>query len=111
MQILNGKNRILLTGDIEKQAEEYLIKTYGHRLSSQVLVIPHHGSKTSSSDQFLDNVAPQYAIASYGFDNRYHFPHATVMQRYRQHHIMVYNTSDYGMISVFLKSLRVRGFL
>ena len=111
LQILNGKNRILLTGDIEKQAEEYLIKTYGHRLSSQVLVIPHHGSKTSSSDQFLDNVAPQYAIASYGFDNRYHFPHATVMQRYRQHHIMVYNTSDYGMLSVFLKSLRVRGFL
>lgn len=111
LQISTGKNRILLTGDIEKQAEEYLAKTYGHRLTSQVLVIPHHGSKTSSSSQFLDKVAPQYAIASYGFDNRYHFPHATVMQRYRQHHIMVYNTSDSGMISVFLKSLRVRGFL
>ena len=111
LQISTGKNRILLTGDIEKQAEKYLAKTYGHRLSSQVLVIPHHGSKTSSSSQFLDTVAPQYAIASYGFDNRYHFPHATVMQRYRQHHIMVYNTSDSGMISVFLKSLRVRGFL
>lgn len=103
LQISNSKHRFLLTGDIENQAEKYLIKTYGTRLSSQVLVIPHHGSKTSSSNYFLDSVSPKYAIASFGLDNRYHFPHPIVMQRYRKHQITVYNTADCGMISAFLR--------
>lgn len=103
LQIINGTQRILLTGDIESQAEDYLIKAYGNRLSSQILVIPHHGSKTSSSNHFLNKVSPKYAIASFAFDNRYHFPHPIVIQRYHKHHITVYNTADCGMISAFLR--------
>lgn len=106
LQISNGQQRILLTGDIEQQAERYLVYTYGQKLASTVLVIPHHGSQTSSSPIFLDAVSPRYAIASYGFDNRYHFPHQTVMQWYRKRKITVYNTADCGMISAFLRLRR-----
>ena len=102
LQISNAQGRILLTGDIEKQAEDYLTKTYDEALSSQILVIPHHGSKTSSTASFLDKVSPQYAIVSYGFDNRYHFPHEPVMQRFKLRKILVTSTVFCGMTSVLL---------
>lgn len=104
LQISNASGKLLLTGDIEKPAEEYLIRTYGHQLASTVLLVPHHGSKTSSSLSFINHVAPQYAIMSYGFDNRFHFPHQKVMQTYQSRDIPVYNTVDCGMISVYFSA-------
>ena len=104
LQISNIKGRVLLTGDIEKQAEDYLIQTYDKKLSSQVLVVPHHGSKTSSTGSFLKKVSPRYAVVSYGFDNRYRFPHQEVMQRYKSQGIAVYDTVLCGMTSVFLRN-------
>ncbi len=103
LQITTPAGHMLLSGDIEKTAENYLIKTYGSELASDVLLVPHHGSKTSSSEAFLRQVAPRYAIASYGFDNRYHFPHPEAMRAYRQQHIPVFNTLTCGMIRVDLK--------
>ena len=102
LQISSDSKQMLLSGDIEKIAEKYLIKTYGDELASTFLLIPHHGSKTSSSNAFINQVVPQYAIASYGFDNRYHFPHQEAMQTYQKHHIPVYNTADCGMIRIEL---------
>ncbi len=81
LQIATQHQQILLTGDIETKAEEYLIKNYGQELKSSFLLIPHHGSKTSSSLSFLNHVAPYYAIASLGFANRFHFPHQQIEQR------------------------------
>lgn len=104
LQISTKAGQVLLSGDIEKPAEQYLVDTYGAKLASSILVIPHHGSKTSSTPAFIKNVAPRYAIVSYGFDNRYHFPHQQAMQTYQQNHIPVYNTVDSGMISVLLKA-------
>lgn len=103
LQISTRAGQVILTGDIEKLAEQYLTDTYGERLASSILVVPHHGSKTSSTPQFIKNVAPQFALVSYGFDNRYHFPHQHAMQTYEQNHIPVYNTVDCGMARVFLK--------
>jgi competence protein ComEC len=100
LKVGNRNNAILLTGDIEKSAEHYLFKTYGRELASTVLVVPHHGSKTSSSEEFVAQVAPQYALVSYGFDNRYHFPHNQALMSYQLHHIPVYNTLGCGMIRV-----------
>ena len=104
LQISTPAGQIMLSGDIEKPAEHYLVDTYGSSLASSILVIPHHGSKTSSSPSFIKNVAPHYAIVSYGFDNRYHFPHQQAMQTYQKNNIPVYNTVDCGMVSVSLKS-------
>ena len=103
LQIENRAGNVLLSGDIEKLAEDYLVKTYGHQLASTIMLIPHHGSKTSSSMTFVSQVAPRYALASYGFDNRYYFPHQQALQTYQVHHIPVYNTKDCGMIRVHLK--------
>ena len=100
LQIADLHGNILLTGDIERQAEHYLVQKYGNKLQSTVMLIPHHGSKTSSSLEFLKSVKAKYAIASYGLDNRYHFPHREAMQRYKFLHIPVVSTARSGMINV-----------
>lgn len=102
LQIKNKVGQVLLTGDIEKLAENYLVTTYGQQLKSTVIIIPHHGSKTSSTLPFLKQVSPRYAIVSYGFDNRYHFPHQASIRAYQQSQIPIYNTVDCGMVSVVL---------
>lgn len=106
LQIENKAGKVLLTGDIEKLAEEYLLKTYGTKLSSNVLLIPHHGSKTSSSVPFIKQVNPEYAIISAGFDNRYHFPHEQTLKTLEEQKIMLYNTMDCGMLTLNLNATK-----
>ncbi|KTD08980.1 DNA internalization-related competence protein ComEC/Rec2 [Legionella gratiana] len=102
LQIRTHAGRVLLTGDIEKKAEDYLVQTYGNRLTSDVLLLPHHGSKTSSSYRFLLEVAPRYAIASLGFDNRFHFPHTKTLATMRKLNIPFYRTDTCGMVQITL---------
>lgn len=104
LQISNKAGRILLTGDIEKMAEDYLIKTYGNQLSSDILIVPHHGSKTSSSYRFLLEVAPHYAIASLGFDNRFHFPHTKTLDSMSSLGIPFLRTDECGMINILFNA-------
>lgn len=103
LQVSNSSGKVLLTGDIEKVAERVLMKLYGSKLHSTVLIVPHHGSNTSSSRKFLQTVAPSYAILSYGFDNRYHFPHTPTMKRYRDFHIPTAATAEQGLISLWFQ--------
>ena len=102
LQITSPFGKVLLTGDIEQVAEDYLIKTYGASLHSDVLIIPHHGSKTSSSYRFLLDISPQYAIASLGFDNRFRFPHAKTLNNLQSLGIPFYRTDECGMVEVRL---------
>jgi len=102
LQISNHYGQVLLTGDIEKSAENELVATYGSQLKSRFIVVPHHGSKTSSSSAFLSRVDAKYAIVSYGFDNRYHFPHKAAMSAYQQRNTIIYNTVDCGMTSLIM---------
>lgn len=104
LKVSNASGSMLLSGDIERGAERYLVKTYGKELQSSILLVPHHASKTSSSELFLNVVAPQYAIASYSWDNRYHFPHELIVKRYQEHGIPMQSTANCGMMSVHLKS-------
>lgn len=104
LQVATQAGQVLLTGDIEKIAENYLISTYGHQLASSILLAPHHGSKTSSSPNFVQQVAPRYAILSYGFNNRYHFPHQQALRVYQKQGISLYNTADCGMVSIRLRA-------
>lgn len=82
LKVTTGSASMLLTGDIERPAEKYLVEHFRPELRSAIISVPHHGSKTSSSEEFLSAVQPKYAVFSYGFLNRFHFPSSLVMQRY-----------------------------
>jgi competence protein ComEC len=92
----DGRQSLLLTGDLEAAQEQALVAQLGAGLHSQVLVAPHHGSKTSSSGEFLDTVAPQTAVFQAGYQNRFGHPAASVMARYRDRHIEIVTTPDCG---------------
>nr|HAT8714008.1 DNA internalization-related competence protein ComEC/Rec2 [Legionella jordanis] len=102
LKISTENGQVLFTGDIERLAEHYLLMTYGDHLKADVLVVPHHGSKTSSSKEFIGMVAPKYAIISSGLDNRYHFPHQKTLDTFNEKGIIWFNTSSCGMFSVRL---------
>lgn len=94
----NGYQRTLLLGDIEYQAESTLIKRYGKALHANYMLVPHHGSKTSSSPQLIQAVSPSYAVVSAGRWNRYQFPHDVVVDRFQQAGIRLYNTAGCGQV-------------
>ncbi|KTD63478.1 DNA uptake/competence protein ComA [Legionella spiritensis] len=100
LQIVSDQNSLLLTGDIERPAEEYLLSVYSRQVQSSILIVPHHGSKTSSSRNFIRQVAPKYAVISAGFDNRYHFPHGQTLHTLREAGVSVLNTIDCGMVTI-----------
>jgi competence protein ComEC len=77
----DGQTRALLTGDIERGQEERLVQTYGYALRSNVLIVPHHGSKTSSTLGFLDRVKADVALVQSGYRNRFGHPAPEVLQR------------------------------
>lgn len=96
-----GGHRLLLTGDIEAAAERVLLS--GENLQrSDIVVIPHHGSETSSSVEFIDRVRPEIAISSAAFGNRWDLPRDSVEQRWRDAGATVYDTADSGAISFTL---------
>ena len=92
----------LLTADIEKQAEKQLIKNHSDQLNVDVMLAPHHGSKTSSTQAFLEAASPSTIIISSGYKNRFNHPHKTVIKRYKTHDINFINTSCSGQVDVKL---------
>ncbi len=101
LKVTSDTHSILLTGDIEKAAELYLIKNLSDKLSATLLLVPHHGSKTSSSETFIDNVNPNYALVASGYRNRYGFPKKVIMDRYQRRGISLLNTAETG--TMFIK--------
>ena len=76
-----GEVSFLLTGDIEADAERHLAAAAGDKLRADVLKVAHHGSRSSTTQSFLERVNPRSAVISAGRDNRYGHPHADVLQR------------------------------
>jgi competence protein ComEC len=95
LRISNGAQTALLVGDIEKAQEERLV-AQGAALKADVLLVPHHGSKTSSSAEFLDAVAPTWAVVQSGYRNRYGHPAAVVMDRLRARGIEIVESPHCG---------------
>ncbi len=91
---------VLLTGDIERAAEARLVDQYGKALRCDVLIAPHHGSRTSSTPPFVDAVRPRHALISAGYLNPYGLPAKSVVERYRQAGVTVLNTADLGALPV-----------
>jgi competence protein ComEC len=93
----DGRERsLLLTGDIEREQEAALVRELGGALRSDVLIVPHHGSRTSSSAVFLDAVAPRLAVFQAGYRNRFGHPAADVIERYRERRILARTTPSCG---------------
>jgi competence protein ComEC len=80
--------------------EHYLAHNFKEKLKSTVLISPHHGSKTSSSQVFLKAVSPTLVVISSGFKNRFHHPNKTIMQRYKTNNIKVLQTQCSGQIGI-----------
>ncbi len=102
LKVSNGKYSALLTGDIEKEAEYYLVKNKKEKLKSTLLIAPHHGGRTSSTQPFLTAVSPELIIISNGFQNRFRHPSKAVMKRYQYNGIKTLQTDCSGQIDVFL---------
>jgi len=95
LRISNGTQTALLTGDIE-QAQEAQLLARGAPLQATVLLMPHHGSKTSSSPAFLDAVAPSLALVQAGYRNRFGHPAPPVLARYTERGVRVVDTPHCG---------------
>ncbi|MDH5393169.1 MAG: DNA internalization-related competence protein ComEC/Rec2 [Gammaproteobacteria bacterium] len=102
LKVSNAVNSVLITADIESRAEKELLKQQASALNATVLIVPHHGSNTSSSRDFLKAVNPKIAIYSSGYLNRYRFPHAKVVARYTEQGIAQLNTAKSGHISLIV---------
>ena len=103
LRIAGPSGSVLLPGDIEASGERALLERYGEGLASDVLVVPHHGSKTSSSDSFLAAVRPAMALFPVGYRNRYQHPHPRVAARYRHRAIVLYDSPRHGAVELRLR--------
>ena len=98
LKIQSKQGSVLLVSDIEAAAESWLVETYGHALKSDILMAPHHGSKTSSSLSFLQAVQPKYILISVGYKNQFGHPHPLSLQRYQQIGALWWSTADKGAL-------------
>ncbi|MFM0391269.1 DNA internalization-related competence protein ComEC/Rec2 [Paraburkholderia phytofirmans] len=90
----------LLTADIEAPVERVLLARDRGALRAQVLVVPHHGSKTSSTEPFLDSIDPLIALFQVGYRNRFHHPNAGVFERYKARRIELGRSDADGAVRV-----------
>jgi competence protein ComEC len=98
LRISNGVRTALLVGDIEQPQEARLVQSSGRAagLRADVLLVPHHGSKTSSSEAFLDAVQPSLALVQSGYRNRFGHPAQLVLERYRRRGVPVVDSPHCG---------------
>lgn len=97
LMIQNGENKFLFTGDAEETAEQDMLAT-GIDLSADVYKAGHHGSRTSTSQEFFEAVSPSCAVISCGEDNSYGHPHAETLNTFRMNGVKVYRTDEDGTI-------------
>jgi competence protein ComEC len=95
-----GNITLLFPGDIKSGAEKEMISLYGDRLRSRVLVAPHHGSKTSNSAAFIETIKPEIVIFTTGLNNRFNFPHPSVIKRYQDMGATLLNTATHGAVQI-----------
>ncbi|HVT36375.1 MAG TPA: hypothetical protein VHE37_12365, partial [Nevskiaceae bacterium] len=98
LRVAAGTHVLLLPADIEKPAEMRLLREHADRLHADVVVAPHHGSKTSSTDEFVRAVAPSLVLYSTGWRHHFHHPPPPVVQRYAAAGAVGYNTAAGGTL-------------
>jgi len=91
------ENKILFTGDIESDVEKHLVSE--NKIDIDILKVPHHGSKTSSSDDFISAFNPEYALISVG-KNNYNHPSYEALNRYKNKNIKIYRTDEDSLVTI-----------
>lgn len=99
-EVRYGQRSILLTGDAERPIEADLLAS-GLLRPVTLLKVGHHGSRTSSTEDFITQLQPQFAFISDGYMNQFHHPHPSVLERLAQHHVGIFRTDEQGL-STFL---------
>lgn len=107
VQLAYGKNRFLFMGDAEEQEEEDIVEKK-YDLECDVLKVGHHGSYTATSDVFLQESNPVYAVISAGAGNSYGHPHAATLAKLQDEDVQVYRTDQMGTIQAVSDGNQVR---
>jgi competence protein ComEC len=102
VRVATAGHSLLLAADIEARSEAEMIARDRAALASDVLLVPHHGSKTSSSPAFIDAVSPRIGLLSVGYRNRFHHPNAAVVARYEARGIELRRTDREGALHITL---------
>ena len=100
MKLTYGNNSFLFTGDAEVLEEKEVLAKYSKELDADVIKFGHHGSSTSSSDEFIKAVSPTYGIISCGIDNSYGHPHRETLAIIEKYNIKPYRTDKNGEITI-----------
>lgn len=109
VRVSSGRRSVLLTGDIEADGEQWLVKHYGNRLASTLVVAAHHGSNTSSSSAFIQKTGSDYVLFAAGIGNRWGFPSAKVMTRWCKQGAEPLNTAWSGALEFTLSADTLSG--
>ena len=99
LRVVFGSTSIMFTGDIEKEAEASIVNS-SSELKADVIKVPHHGSRSSSTDSFVDAVHPKIAIVSVGRHSLFGHPHKEVVERWQAAGAKVMTTGECGTISI-----------
>jgi competence protein ComEC len=105
IRIKYGEIAVLVTGDIESPAEQEIVRMYKktpQKIYANILKVPHHGSNTSSTLEFLNLVSPEVAIISCGINNRFGHPKKNVLNRYKRLGINIFRTDLDGTVEVVI---------
>jgi competence protein ComEC len=96
LEVTYGSRRVLLTGDAERSVENDLVNS-GELCPVTLLKVGHHGSRTSSTEEFLTATTPQFAFISDGYKNQFHHPHPIVLERLNKHKTKILRTDEHGL--------------
>lgn len=100
LRIVAGRHRLLLPADIEAKSERELLGRDAEALRAEVLIVPHHGSRTSSTPEFVAAVHPAIAVFTVGYRNRFRHPRPEVVERYRALHAQLLQSDAEGAIEI-----------
>ena len=113
-KLIYNKFQMLFTGDIEQIAEERLVSKYDQELKANILKVAHHGSKTSSTEEFINKVQPKIALIGVGKNNNYGHPNNEVIKRLTTYGAKIYRTDENGEVSIMVNSegnIRIKKFI
>ncbi|NNJ90278.1 MAG: DNA internalization-related competence protein ComEC/Rec2 [Gammaproteobacteria bacterium] len=100
LRVDHGENSLLLTGDIERAVERRLLKSDRQKLAVEVVLVPHHGSKSSSTTEFVNAVDARFVINTSAYLNRYGFPKEEIRKRWLKNGATFLNTGDSGALEL-----------
>ena len=107
MKVSFGNMDIIMTGDAEKSVENEILQSV-EILDAEILKLGHHGSDTSTSDEFLDAISPQYALISCAIGNKYNHPTVETMEKLKIRGVKVYRTDESGTVILTITATSIQ---